>query len=141
LAEKEVETLRKEFDRWDNVPPADEVTYELGMFLSNLIENYFIDSPSFCSNIASFYMPEAVYPRVWDKDEHDKLKDIQFLPYEKRDSLRWWVEQGGELSPHKHEWVLPDEAVDPISAPPRPKAAITDAHGHGDTKKIASGKH
>ena len=32
LAEGEVENLRKEFDRWDNVPPADEVTYELGMF-------------------------------------------------------------------------------------------------------------
>ena len=30
LAEAEVEKLRKEFDRWDNVPPADEVTYELG---------------------------------------------------------------------------------------------------------------
>jgi len=120
LAEGEVEKLRKEFDRWDNVPPADEVTYEL----------------------ASFYMPEAVFPRVWDKDEHDKLKDIQFLPYEKRDSLRWWAEQGGELSIHKHEWVLPDEASDPIGAPPRPKKEISDAHGHGDTKKIpAGGKH
>jgi hypothetical protein len=30
LAESEVQNLRKEFDRWDNVPPADEVTYELG---------------------------------------------------------------------------------------------------------------
>ncbi|CAF0983203.1 unnamed protein product [Rotaria sordida] len=121
LAEGEVEKLRKEFDRWDNVPPADEVTYEL----------------------ASFYMPEAVYPRVWDKDEHDKLKDIQFLPYEKRDSLRWWVEQGGELLPHKHEWVIPDEALDPIGAPPRPKTAISEhGHEHGDTKKItAGGKH
>ncbi|CAF0890255.1 unnamed protein product [Adineta ricciae] len=122
LAEGEVEKLRKEFDRWDNVPPADEVTYEL----------------------ASFYMPEAVYPRVWDKDEHDKLKDIQFLPYEKRDSLRWWVEQGGELLPHKHEWVMPDEALDPIGAPPRPQKAISDAHGHGhgDTQKISAGnKH
>jgi len=120
LAEGEVEKLRKEFDRWDNVPPADEVTYEL----------------------ASFYMPEAVYPRVWDKDEYDKLKDIQFLPYEKRDSLRWWVEQGGELLPHKHEWVVPDDAADPIDAPPRPKKAVSDAHGHGDTKKIAAGaKH
>lgn len=119
LAEAEVEKLRKEFDRWDNVPPADEVTYEL----------------------ASFYMPEAVFPRVWEKDENDKQKDIQFLPYEKRDSLRWWVEQGGELSPHKHEWVVPDEAVDPIGAPPQPNKAVTDAHGHGDSKKLAAGKH
>jgi len=121
LAEGEVENLRKEFGRWDNVPPADEVTYEL----------------------ASFYMPEAVYPRVWNKDEHDKLKDIQFIPYEKRDSLRWWVEQGGELLPHKHEWVIPDEALDPIDAPPRPKKALTDhGHGHGDAKKLpAGGKH
>jgi len=121
LADGEVEKLRKEFDRWDNVPPADEVTYEL----------------------AAFYMPEAVYPRVWDKDEHDKLKDIQFLPYEKRDSLRWWVEQGGELLPHKHEWVLPDEAQDPIGAPPRPKKELEDTHGHGHgTKKITAGaKH
>ncbi|CAF1690314.1 unnamed protein product [Adineta ricciae] len=89
-------------------------------------------------------MPEAVYPRVWDKDEHDKLKDIQFLPYEKRDSLRWWVEQGGELLPHKHEWVIPDEALDPIGAPPRPQKAISDTHGHGhgDTQKISAGsKH
>lgn len=31
LAEGEVENLRKEFSRWDNVPPADETTYELGM--------------------------------------------------------------------------------------------------------------
>lgn len=31
LAEGEVEKLQKEFLRWDNVPPADEVTYELGM--------------------------------------------------------------------------------------------------------------
>jgi hypothetical protein len=119
LAEGEVEILRKEFDRWDNVPPADETTYEL----------------------ASFYMPEAVYPRVWDKDEHDKLKDIQFVPYEKRDSLRWWVEQGGELLPHKHEWVIPDEALDPINAPPRPKKALAD-HEHGDTHKLPAGaKH
>ena len=118
-----MKTLRKEFDRWDNVPPADEVTYEL----------------------AAFYMPESVFPRVWDKDEHDKLKDIQFLPYQKRDSLRWWVEQGGELSPHKHEFVLPEEALDPISAPPRPKKALADSghgHGHGETKKLpAGGKH
>jgi hypothetical protein len=72
------------------------------------------------------------------------LKDIQFLPYEKRDSLRWWVEQGGELLPHKHEWVIPDEALDPIDAPPRPKKALSDAHGHGhgDAKKIGAGsKH
>jgi len=121
LAEGEVETLRKEFTRWDNVPPADETTYEL----------------------ASFYMPEAVYPRVWDKDADDKLKDIQFLPYEKRDSLRWWVEQGGELLPHKPEWIMPEEALDPIGAPPRPKKAITDdSHGHGHVKKLpAGGKH
>lgn len=123
FAENEVKNLRKEFDRWDNVPPADEVTYEL----------------------ATFYMPEAIFPRVWDKDEHDKLKDIQFLPYQKRDSLRWWVEQGGELSPHKHEYVLPDEALDSISAPPRPKTALADSghgHGHGESKKLpAGGKH
>ena len=92
--------------------------------------------------IASFYMPEAVYPRVWEKDEHDKQKDVQFLPYEKRDSLRWWVAQGGELLPHKHEWVIPDEALDPIGAPPRPNKALVEAHGHGDTKKLpAGGKH
>jgi len=42
LAEGEVEKLRKEFDRWDNVPPADEVTYELGMFILNFIENKLI---------------------------------------------------------------------------------------------------
>ncbi|CAF3178177.1 unnamed protein product [Rotaria socialis] len=117
LAEGEVEVLRKEFNRWDNVPPADEITYEL----------------------ASFYMPEAVYPRVWNKDEFDKLKDVQFLPYEKRDSLRWWVEQGGELLPHKHEWVAPEEATDPIDAAPRPKKEIAE-HGHGDAKKL-SAKH
>ena len=90
-------------------------------------------------------MPEAVYPRVWEKDEHDKLKDIQFLPYQKRDSLRWWVSQGGELSPHKHEWVMPDEALDPVDAPPRPNKVLADnahGHGHGDAKKLpAGGKH
>lgn len=117
LAEAEVEKLHAEFDRWDNVPPYDEVTYEL----------------------ASFYMPEAVFPRVWDKDESDKLKDIQFLPYQKRDSLRWWVEQGGELLPHKHEWVLPEEATDPIGAAPRPKIA---EGGQEDPKKLSAGaKH
>lgn len=31
IAEAEVEKLRSEFERWDNVPPADEVTYELGI--------------------------------------------------------------------------------------------------------------
>lgn len=120
-AEGEVAALRNEFDRWDNIPPADETTYEL----------------------AAFYMPEAVYPRVWEKDEHDKQKDIQFLPYQKRDSLRWWVEQGGELLPHKHDWIVPDEALDPIGAPSRPNKVLADgAHGHGDGKKIAAGgKH
>jgi hypothetical protein len=62
-------------------------------------------------------MPEAVYPRVW-------------------------IEQGEELLTHKHEWVVSDEAVDPIDAPPRLKKAFSDAHVHGDTKKIIVGsKH
>lgn len=83
-------------------------------------------------------MPEAVFPRVWNKDEFDKLQDIQFIPYEKRDSLRWWVEQGGELSPHKHEYVLPEEATDPIGSAPRPKKDLEE----GDAKKLgAGGKH
>ena len=86
-------------------------------------------------------MPEAVFPRVWDKDKHDKLTDVQFTPYQKRDSLRWWVEQGGELLPHKHEWVQPDEATDPINAPPRPKTTLAD-DGHDSDKKITAGaKH
>jgi hypothetical protein len=42
LAEGEVEKLHLEFERWDNVPPADEVTYELGMFILNLISNQLI---------------------------------------------------------------------------------------------------
>ncbi|CAF2803350.1 unnamed protein product [Rotaria sp. Silwood2] len=91
LAEGEIENLIKEFDRWDNVPPAEEVTYELGMFF-----------------VREFN----------EKDDNDKLKDIQFLPYGKWDSLCWWVKQGSELLPHKHEWVMSDEALDPINALP-----------------------
>lgn len=86
-------------------------------------------------------MPEAVFPRVWDKDEHDKMKDIQFYPYQKRDSLKWWVEQGGELLPHSHGWIQPEEALDPIGAPARPKTALASG-GHGDGKShAAGGKH
>ena len=144
-AEGEVAALRNEFDRWDNIPPSDEVTYELGRRGARLVVECARSRSGFVSffSVAAFYMPEAVYPRVWDKDEHDKLKDVQFLPYQKRDSLRWWVEQGGELMPHKHEWIVPDEALDPIGAPSRPNKVLVDAaHGHGAEKKIAAGgKH
>jgi hypothetical protein len=89
-------------------------------------------------------MLESINPCIWNKDDHDKLKDIQFLSYENRDSLCWWIEQSGELLPHKHKWVVPDEAVDPIDTSPRPKKALCDAHGHGhsDVRRISAGsKH
>ncbi|CAF3695745.1 unnamed protein product [Rotaria sp. Silwood1] len=43
--------------------------------------------------------------------------------------------KNGELLPHKHEWVMPDEALDPINAPPLPKQVFFDTHGHDDVKK------
>ena len=45
-AEGEVAVLRNEFDRWDNIPPADETTYELGTCDAQLVVERTV---SFCS--------------------------------------------------------------------------------------------
>ena len=47
-AEGEVAVLRNEFDRWDNIPPADETTYELGTCDAQLVVERTV---SFCSSL------------------------------------------------------------------------------------------
>jgi len=52
------------------------------------------------------------------------------------------MEGGDELLLHKHEWIVLEEAFDPVDTASRPKKALSNGHGHGHVKKISIGnKH